>query len=145
MCLFRYRFDPNPAIQQAMSSIWTAVVPESRKEVVLINTLSWLFVVMCLLLKVETHFNAILDDLLKNLASSLWRIRQSWFVFRKWRYWNLCHTIPLFLVFSPQSCLALSDLLQGRQVDRCIDQLPKMWDLVLRARDDIKVDTICVC
>lgn len=37
------------------------------------------------------------------------------------------------------SCHALSDLLQGRQLDGCISQLPKMWELVFRARDDIKV------
>ncbi|XP_062509489.1 proteasome adapter and scaffold protein ECM29-like [Corticium candelabrum] len=103
--LFRYRYDPNPAIQQAMLSIWTALVPESHKEV-------------------DKYFSAILEDLLRNLASNLWRIRQS-----------CCH--------------ALSDLLQGRQLDGCISQLPKMWELVFRARDDIKesvrkaADTAC--
>ena len=29
-----YRYDPNPSVQQAMNSIWTAVVPESQKEVI---------------------------------------------------------------------------------------------------------------
>jgi proteasome component ECM29 len=93
--LFRYRYDPNPGVQQAMNSIWTAVVPDSQAEV-------------------EKYFNAILEDVLTSLSSGTWRIRQS-------------------------CCLALSDLLQGRQIpDDCIEQLPRMWEVVLRARDDIK-------
>jgi proteasome component ECM29 len=31
--LFRYRFDPNPHIQQAMSVIWKALVSDTRKAV----------------------------------------------------------------------------------------------------------------
>ena len=31
--LFRYRFDPNPHIQQAMSVIWKSLVSDTRKAV----------------------------------------------------------------------------------------------------------------
>ena len=31
--LYRYKYDPNPRIQLAMTSIWSAVVPESKKAV----------------------------------------------------------------------------------------------------------------
>jgi proteasome component ECM29 len=31
--LYRYKYDPNPRVQLAMTSIWTAVVPESKKAV----------------------------------------------------------------------------------------------------------------
>ena len=31
--LFRYQFDPNPRIQQAMSSIWSALVTETKATV----------------------------------------------------------------------------------------------------------------
>lgn len=31
--LYRYKYDPNPRVQLAMSSIWAAVVPESKKAV----------------------------------------------------------------------------------------------------------------
>lgn len=31
--LYRYKYDPNPRVQLAMTSIWAAVVPESKKAV----------------------------------------------------------------------------------------------------------------
>ena len=31
--LYRYQFDPNPKIQQAMASIWHAVVPDAKRTV----------------------------------------------------------------------------------------------------------------
>lgn len=31
--LYRYKYDPNPRVQLAMTSIWSAVVPESKKAV----------------------------------------------------------------------------------------------------------------
>lgn len=31
--LYRYRFDPTPKIQNSMSSIWHALVPETQKTV----------------------------------------------------------------------------------------------------------------
>ena len=56
----------------------------------------------------------ILNDLLKNLTSNQWRIRES-------------------------SCNAVTDLLRGRQLDSIVDSLPELWEQCLRVRDDIKV------
>ena len=36
------------------------------------------------------------------------------------------------------SCLALSDLLSGRQVDDVVEYIPSLWELCFKARDDIK-------
>jgi len=96
--LYRYKYDPSPRIQLAMSSIWSALVPESKKAV-------------------DKYLRAILDDLTANLNSSIWRNREA-------------------------SCMALSDLLVGRQVGEVAEYLPKFWELCLRVRDDIKV---CDC
>ncbi|ESP05333.1 hypothetical protein LOTGIDRAFT_103320 [Lottia gigantea] len=92
--LYRYQFDPNPKIQQAMSSIWNALVKDNKKTV-------------------EIYMKQILDDLIKNLTSNQWRIRES-------------------------SCLAVNDLLRGRNIDDIIEQLPELWQTLLRVRDDIK-------
>ncbi|XP_005102218.1 proteasome adapter and scaffold protein ECM29 [Aplysia californica] len=92
--LYRYRFDPNPKIQQAMSSIWNVLVQDNKKTV-------------------DTFLKQILDDLMKNLTSNQWRVRES-------------------------SCLAVSDLLRGRALDDIIDDLPQLWETCLRVRDDIK-------
>ncbi|XP_059151870.1 proteasome adapter and scaffold protein ECM29-like [Physella acuta] len=92
--LYRYQFDPNPKIQQAMSGIWNALVQDNKKTI-------------------DTYLKQILDDLLKNLTSNQWRIRES-------------------------SCLAVSDLLRGRVLDSVLEDIPKLWETCLRVRDDIK-------
>ena len=56
--LYRYRFDPNPKIQQAMSSIWNVLVQDNKKTV-------------------DKFLKEILDDLLKNLTNNMWRVRES--------------------------------------------------------------------
>ncbi|TKC45166.1 hypothetical protein EI555_020279, partial [Monodon monoceros] len=85
--LYRYQFDPNLGIRQAMTSIWNALVDKYLKE--------------------------ILQDLVKNLTSNMWRVRES-------------------------SCLALNDLLRGRPLDDIIDKLPEIWETLFRVQDDIK-------
>ncbi len=55
----------------------------------------------------------ILNDLLFNLTSSQWRVRES-------------------------SCMALNDLLRGRQLDEVVDRLPELWETIFRVQDDIK-------
>ena len=37
------------------------------------------------------------------------------------------------------SCLALSDLLRGRNVDGIVDFMPALWESCLKVLDDIKV------
>ncbi|KAG2466369.1 ECM29 protein, partial [Polypterus senegalus] len=92
--LYRYQFDPNLSIRQAMTSIWDALVTDKTA--------------------VDKYLKEILQDLISNLTSNLWRVRES-------------------------SCLALNDLIRGRQLDDIIDQLPLIWETLFRVRDDIKV------
>ncbi|XP_059781269.1 proteasome adapter and scaffold protein ECM29 isoform X1 [Balaenoptera ricei] len=91
--LYRYQFDPNLGIRQAMTSIWNALVTDKSM--------------------VDKYLKEILQDLVKNLTSSMWRVRES-------------------------SCLALNDLLRGRPLDDIIDKLPEIWETLFRVQDDIK-------
>ncbi|XP_059513619.1 proteasome adapter and scaffold protein ECM29 isoform X7 [Myotis daubentonii] len=91
--LYRYQFDPNLGIRQAMTSIWNALVTDKTT--------------------VDKYLKEILQDLIKNLTSSMWRVRES-------------------------SCLALNDLLRGRPLDDIIDKLPEIWETLFRVQDDIK-------
>ncbi|XP_019632493.1 PREDICTED: proteasome-associated protein ECM29 homolog [Branchiostoma belcheri] len=93
--LYRYQFDPNPNIRQSMTSIWSALVPETRKTI-------------------DKYMKEILEDLQTNLTNSQWRVRES-------------------------SCMALNDLLRGRQLEEAIiEALPALWETCLKVRDDIK-------
>ena len=56
--LYRYKYDPSPRIQLAMSNIWGAVVPQSKKTV-------------------DKYLKEILADLIANLNSNLWRNREA--------------------------------------------------------------------
>ncbi|KAL4235658.1 hypothetical protein ACF0H5_004053 [Mactra antiquata] len=56
--LYRYQFDPNPKIQQAMSSIWNTLVQDNKDTV-------------------DKYMNDILKDLLPNLTNNQWRVRES--------------------------------------------------------------------
>uniref|UniRef100_A0A8U7P1K2 Ecm29 proteasome adaptor and scaffold n=1 Tax=Corvus moneduloides TaxID=1196302 RepID=A0A8U7P1K2_CORMO len=91
--LYRYQFDPNLGIRQAMTSIWNALVTDKSM--------------------VDKYMKEVLEDLISNLTSGLWRIRES-------------------------SCLALNDLLRGRPLDDIIDKLPEIWEVLFRVQDDIK-------
>ncbi|XP_071757959.1 proteasome adapter and scaffold protein ECM29 [Centroberyx gerrardi] len=91
--LYRYQFDPNLGIRQAMTSIWDALVTD--------KTL------------VDKYLKEILQDVISNLTSNTWRVRES-------------------------SCLALNDLIRGRQADDLIDHLAEMWETLFRVLDDIK-------
>uniref|UniRef100_A0A8C4NDS0 Ecm29 proteasome adaptor and scaffold n=1 Tax=Eptatretus burgeri TaxID=7764 RepID=A0A8C4NDS0_EPTBU len=95
--LYRYQFDPNPGVRHSMVAIWTALVPEAKKTV-------------------EKYLQEILKDLLSNLTSDIWRVRES-------------------------SCLALNDLLRTHSAD-LVDRLPDIWKVLFRVRDDIKVKLI---
>ncbi|XP_044046136.1 proteasome adapter and scaffold protein ECM29 [Siniperca chuatsi] len=91
--LYRYQFDPNLSIRQAMTSIWDALVTD--------KTL------------VDKYLKEILQDVISNLTSNTWRVRES-------------------------SCLALNDLIRGRQADDLIDHLAEIWETLFRVLDDIK-------
>jgi len=56
--LYRYQFDPNPQINAAMTSIWSALVTDPKKTV-------------------DKYLREIFTDLLGNLTNNQWRIRES--------------------------------------------------------------------
>ncbi|XP_038148704.1 proteasome adapter and scaffold protein ECM29 [Cyprinodon tularosa] len=91
--LYRYQFDPNLSVRQAMTSIWDALVTD--------KTL------------VDKYLKEILQDVISNLTNNIWRVRES-------------------------SCLALNDLIRGRQADNLIDYLAEIWETLFRVLDDIK-------
>ncbi|KAK3507508.1 hypothetical protein QTP70_027439 [Hemibagrus guttatus] len=91
--LYRYQFDPNLGIRQAMTSIWDALVTDKTT--------------------VDKYFREILQDVISNLTSNMWRVRES-------------------------SCLALNDLIRGRPADDFLEHLTEIWETLFRVLDDIK-------
>ncbi len=92
--LFRYRFDPNTNVRNSMNDIWAALVKEPAKTI-------------------DTNFDNIMNDLLKNILAKEWRVRQA-------------------------SCAAIADLVQGRQPEKYEKYLTEIWELTFKVCDDIK-------
>ncbi|CAJ0835750.1 10586_t:CDS:10 [Entrophospora sp. SA101] len=92
--LYRYQYDPNPRVNETMTSIWKVLVKDPKKAT-------------------DDYFDIIIKDLLKGLGDRLWRTRES-------------------------SANALTDLLQGRQIQQIEPYLKDLWTMCFRALDDIK-------
>ncbi|XP_039131871.1 LOW QUALITY PROTEIN: proteasome adapter and scaffold protein ECM29-like [Dioscorea cayenensis subsp. rotundata] len=92
--LVRYQYDPDKNVQDAMGHIWKSIVADTKKTI-------------------EEHFDIIIDDLLMQSGSRLWRSREA-------------------------SCLALADIIQGRKFDQVSKYLKKIWTAAFRAMDDVK-------
>ncbi|PIN26135.1 hypothetical protein CDL12_01113 [Handroanthus impetiginosus] len=92
--LVRYQYDPDKNVQDAMAHIWKSLIADSKKTI-------------------DEHLGLIIDDLLIQCGSRLWRSRES-------------------------SCLALADILQGRKFDQVEKHLKRIWIAAFRAMDDIK-------
>ncbi|KAJ5172303.1 hypothetical protein N7492_004896 [Penicillium capsulatum] len=93
--LFRYRFDPNPNVQRSMNTIWHALVKDPT-------------------VVVDTHFDQIMEDLLKSMLSGReWRVRQA-------------------------SCTAVADLVQGRRPEKYAKYLDEIYGKAFKLLDDIK-------
>ncbi|XP_010521564.1 PREDICTED: proteasome-associated protein ECM29 homolog isoform X1 [Tarenaya hassleriana] len=92
--LIRYQYDPDKNVQDAMAHIWKSLVQDPRKTV-------------------DDHLDLILDDLLVQCGSRLWRSREA-------------------------SCHALADIIQGRKFDQIQKHLKRLWIAAFRAMDDIK-------
>jgi proteasome component ECM29 len=92
--LFRYRFDPNTNVQRSMSDIWNSLVKDSSATI-------------------EKYFDPIMNDLLANILTKEWRVRQA-------------------------CCEAISDLVQGRQLTKYEKYLTEIWTNCFRVLDDIK-------
>ena len=56
--LYRYRFDPNTNVRNAMNDIWSALVKDPQSII-------------------DKHFDSIMEDLLKNILGKEWRVRQA--------------------------------------------------------------------
>ncbi|KAI9781992.1 MAG: proteasome component M29 [Geoglossum umbratile] len=92
--LFRYRFDPNPTVQKSMGDIWAALVKDSSATI-------------------DTHFDSIMEDLLRSIVGKEWRVREA-------------------------SCAAIADLVQGRPLAKYEKYLSSIWALGFKVLDDIK-------
>ncbi|KAK9319762.1 proteasome stabiliser-domain-containing protein [Lipomyces orientalis] len=56
--LYRYRYDPNLAVQQSMKDIWNALISDSAEVI-------------------DSQFDDILEELLKRIGDREWRVRQA--------------------------------------------------------------------
>ncbi|KAK4454530.1 proteasome stabiliser-domain-containing protein [Podospora aff. communis PSN243] len=92
--LFRYRFDPNPHVQKSMDDIWKALVKNASTVL-------------------DTHFDAIMQDLLKYILGKEWRVRQA-------------------------CCGAISDLIAGRPFPKYEPYYKDIWASALKVLDDVK-------
>ncbi|KAJ5678611.1 hypothetical protein N7462_006855 [Penicillium macrosclerotiorum] len=93
--LFRYRFDPNPNVQRSMNTIWQALVKDPT-------------------VVIDTHFDQIMEDLLKSMLSGReWRVRQA-------------------------SCTAVADLVSGRRPEKYAQYLDEIYSKSFKLLDDIK-------
>ncbi|CAI2172736.1 418_t:CDS:10 [Funneliformis geosporum] len=93
--LYRFQYDPNPRVNEAMTSIWKSLVKDPKNVI-------------------DEYFDIIVKDLLKGLGDRLWRTRES-------------------------SANALTDLLQGRQIQQLEPYLQDLWNMSFRALDDESV------
>ncbi|KAG7885019.1 hypothetical protein KL938_001276 [Ogataea parapolymorpha] len=91
--LFRYRFDPSPSVAQTMNDIWSSLLPNSKV--------------------ITDNFETILSDLLTNMGSREWRVRQA-------------------------SAAAIQDLLRHVSFEEYETHLEKIWTMAFRVMDDIK-------
>ena len=92
--LFRLMHDPNPKMQEAVKGIWVSLVDSTKTAV-------------------DEHFESIMEEILRESGSRLWRNRQS-------------------------SAGALSDVLSGRTFKEIEPHLESVWNVCLRLIDDIK-------
>ena len=92
--LYRMMHDPNPKMQEAVKGIWISLVDSPKATV-------------------DAQFDAIMEELLNESGSRLWRSRQS-------------------------SASSLSDILSGRTFREVKPYLSRLWDVCLRVIDDIK-------
>ncbi|XP_056640479.1 proteasome adapter and scaffold protein ECM29 [Diorhabda sublineata] len=93
--MYRYQYDPTPNIQASMHNIWRVLVSDTGKMI-------------------DEYYNEILTDLLANINSNQYRVRQS-------------------------CCLALQDFLKGspnRSIHDAINKMEELWTKLFRVMDD---------
>ncbi|KAI1208915.1 proteasome component [Annulohypoxylon truncatum] len=93
--LYRYRFDPNSNVRRSMDDIWKAVVKDQT-------------------VVIDTHFDAIMNDLLKSILDGReWRVREA-------------------------SCAAIAELIYGQPFPKYEKYYTEIWRSTLRVLDDQK-------
>ncbi|KAI1372655.1 proteasome component [Hypoxylon crocopeplum] len=93
--LYRYRFDPNSNVRRSMDDIWKAVVKDQT-------------------VVIDTHFDAIMNDLLKSILDGReWRVREA-------------------------SCAAIAELIYGQPFPKYEKYYTDIWKMTLRVLDDQK-------
>ncbi|KAH9999729.1 proteasome component [Xylariaceae sp. FL0662B] len=93
--LYRYRFDPNSNVRRSMDDIWKAVVKDQTAVI-------------------DTHFDAIMNDLLKSILDGReWRVREA-------------------------SCAAIAELIYGQPFPKYEKYYTDIWKVALRVLDDKK-------
>ena len=92
--LFRYIFDPNPLISSSMREMWKSLVPNPKKTV-------------------DQYLKEIMKELVSNITSGLWRVRQA-------------------------CCDALSDIYSGRRFNEMEEFIEPTLDKLFRVSDDVK-------
>ncbi|KAI1134967.1 proteasome component [Hypoxylon sp. FL0543] len=93
--LYRYRFDPNSNVRRSMDDIWKAVVKDQT-------------------VVIDTHFDAIMNDLLKSILDGKeWRVREA-------------------------SCAAIAELIYGQPFTKYEKYYTDIWRVTLRVLDDQK-------
>ncbi|KAI0148192.1 proteasome component [Hypoxylon sp. NC0597] len=93
--LYRYRFDPNSNVRRSMDDIWKAVVKDQT-------------------VVIDTHFDAIMNDLLKSILDGReWRVREA-------------------------SCAAIAELIYGQPFAKYEKYYTDIWKVTLRVLDDQK-------
>ncbi|KAI0889639.1 proteasome component [Annulohypoxylon maeteangense] len=93
--LYRYRFDPNSNVRRSMDDIWKAVVKDQT-------------------VVIDTHFDAIMNDLLKSILDGKeWRVREA-------------------------SCAAIAELIYGQKFPKYEKYYTDIWKATLRVLDDQK-------
>ncbi|ODV92824.1 hypothetical protein CANCADRAFT_11396, partial [Tortispora caseinolytica NRRL Y-17796] len=92
--LYRYRFDPYTSVREAMCNMWDSLVSNSPKTIL-------------------ESFDIILEELLKSIGDTQWRVREA-------------------------STRALCDLIKNAPMERYISRMIDIWAMGFRALDDIK-------
>lgn len=99
--LYRYQFDPNLSVRQAMTSIWDALVTDKTlvrvfhgnrnctyRQADVEKDSGDLSVCLFLIVQVDKYLKEILQDVISNLTNNAWRVRES-------RYNNNDYTVSL--------------------------------------------------
>ncbi|KAL9608507.1 MAG: hypothetical protein Q9167_006672 [Letrouitia subvulpina] len=92
--LYRYRFDPNTNVRNSMNVIWNTLVQEPA-------------------VTIDTQFDNIMRDLLKNIIGKEWRTRQA-------------------------CCAAIAELVQDKPIEKYEKYLGEIWTVTFKVCDDIK-------